>query len=33
MIDLGKKNILGVLVNVIDYEAATDKIIHAAKSQ
>jgi exopolysaccharide biosynthesis WecB/TagA/CpsF family protein len=31
MIDLGKKNILGVLVNAIDYEAATDKIISAAK--
>jgi N-acetylglucosaminyldiphosphoundecaprenol N-acetyl-beta-D-mannosaminyltransferase len=33
MIDLGKKNILGVLVNAIDYEAATDRIITAAKSQ
>jgi len=33
MIDLGKKNILGVLVNAIDYEAATEKIIAAAKSQ
>jgi N-acetylglucosaminyldiphosphoundecaprenol N-acetyl-beta-D-mannosaminyltransferase len=33
MIDLGKKNILGVLVNVIDYEAATGKIVAAAKSQ
>jgi exopolysaccharide biosynthesis WecB/TagA/CpsF family protein len=33
MIDLGKKNILGVLVNAIDYEAATDRIIAAAKSQ
>jgi exopolysaccharide biosynthesis WecB/TagA/CpsF family protein len=33
MIDLGKKNILGVLVNVIDYEAATDRIITAAKSR
>jgi N-acetylglucosaminyldiphosphoundecaprenol N-acetyl-beta-D-mannosaminyltransferase len=33
MIDLGKKNILGVLVNAIDYEAATDKILTAAKNQ
>lgn len=30
MIDLGKKNVLGVLVNAIDYEAATERIIHAA---
>src|SRR3972149_6611855 len=33
MIDLGKKNILGVLVNAIDYEAATDRIITASKSR
>jgi N-acetylglucosaminyldiphosphoundecaprenol N-acetyl-beta-D-mannosaminyltransferase len=33
MIDLGKKNILGVLVNAIDYEAATERIITAAKNQ
>ena len=33
MIDLGKKNILGVWVNAIDYEAATDRIISAAKNQ
>jgi exopolysaccharide biosynthesis WecB/TagA/CpsF family protein len=33
MIDLGKKNILGVLVNIIDYEAATEKIITAAKNK
>lgn len=33
MIDLGKKNILGVLVNALDYEAAVDKIISAAKNR
>lgn len=30
MIDLDKQNILGVLVNAIDYEAAVEKIIQAA---
>ncbi|MGE5656097.1 MAG: WecB/TagA/CpsF family glycosyltransferase [Actinomycetota bacterium] len=30
MIDKGKKNILGVLVNALDYEAAVEKIITAA---
>lgn len=30
MIDKGKKNILGVWVNALDYEAAVDKIIAAA---
>jgi exopolysaccharide biosynthesis WecB/TagA/CpsF family protein len=29
--DLGKKNVLGVLVDAIDYEAAVDRIIDAAK--
>ena len=33
MIDLGKKNILGVLVNAIDYEGALTRIILAAKQQ
>lgn len=31
MIDRGKKNLLGVLVNAIDYEAAITKIISAAR--
>ena len=33
MIDGGKKNIAGVLVNAIDYEAAVAKIIEAAKAK
>lgn len=33
MIDGGKRNILGVLVNVIDYDAAVEQIIGAAKAQ
>lgn len=32
MKDLGKRNLLGVLVDAIDYEAAVDKIITAAKA-
>ncbi len=32
MIDLGKKNILGVLVNGIDYEATVEKVIFAANN-
>lgn len=31
MIDLGKKNVLGVLVDAVDYEAAVDRIIRAAE--
>jgi exopolysaccharide biosynthesis WecB/TagA/CpsF family protein len=31
MIDLGKKNILGVLIDAVDYEAAVDRIIRAAE--
>ena len=31
MIDQGKKNVLGVHVNAVDYEAAVEKIISAAK--
>ena len=30
MIDQGKRNVLGVLVDAIDYEAATEKVISAA---
>jgi N-acetylglucosaminyldiphosphoundecaprenol N-acetyl-beta-D-mannosaminyltransferase len=33
MIDHGKKNILGINVNAIDYEAAVDKVIRAGKSR
>jgi N-acetylglucosaminyldiphosphoundecaprenol N-acetyl-beta-D-mannosaminyltransferase len=33
MIDLGKQNIIGVGVSAIDYDAATKRIIHAAKQK
>jgi exopolysaccharide biosynthesis WecB/TagA/CpsF family protein len=33
MIDQGKRNVLGVLVNVIDYEAAAEKVLAAAREQ
>lgn len=33
MIDLGKKNILGVGINAVDYESAVDKIIAAARAK
>ena len=33
MIDLGKKNVLGILVNAVNYEAAVDKIIVAARAR
>lgn len=33
MIDKGKNNVLGVMVNAVDYEAAVDKIITAAKNR
>lgn len=33
MIDQGKKNLLGIGINAIDYEAAVAKIIAAAKAQ
>jgi exopolysaccharide biosynthesis WecB/TagA/CpsF family protein len=33
MIDRGKYNLLGVLVNAIDYEAAVERVIVAAKSR
>lgn len=32
MIDLGKKNVLGIEVNAIDYEAAVQKVIAAAQA-
>jgi len=31
MLDLGKQNILGISVNAVDYELATDRIIRSAK--
>jgi N-acetylglucosaminyldiphosphoundecaprenol N-acetyl-beta-D-mannosaminyltransferase len=33
MIDLGKKNVLGILVNAVNYEAAVSKIIGAAHTR
>jgi len=33
MIDAGKRNVLGVLVNVIDYAAATEKVVSAARDR
>jgi exopolysaccharide biosynthesis WecB/TagA/CpsF family protein len=33
MIDHGKRSVLGVLVNVIDYEAAAGKVLAAAREQ
>ena len=30
MIDCGKRNVLGVLVDVVDYQAATEQVVHAA---
>jgi exopolysaccharide biosynthesis WecB/TagA/CpsF family protein len=33
MIDQGKRNVLGVLVNVIDYAAAAEKVLAAAREQ
>jgi exopolysaccharide biosynthesis WecB/TagA/CpsF family protein len=33
MIDQGKRSVLGVLVNVIDYAAATEKVLAAAREQ
>jgi exopolysaccharide biosynthesis WecB/TagA/CpsF family protein len=33
MIDQGKRNVLGVLVNVIDYDAAAEKVLVAAREQ
>lgn len=33
MIDLGRHNILGIRINAVDYEAAVDRVIVAAKQQ
>lgn len=33
MIDRGKKNILGVLIDAVDYEGAVEKIVTAAKAR
>lgn len=33
MIDLGKRNVLGIMVDAVDYEAAADKILSAARSR
>ena len=33
MIDQGKKNVLGILVNAVNYEAAVSKIIEAARAR
>ena len=33
MIDKGKKNVLGILVNAVNYEAAVSKIIEAARAR
>ena len=32
MIDKGKKNVLGILVNAVNYEAAVSKILAAASA-
>ena len=33
MIDLGKRNVLGIGVNAIDYEAAVARVIKAGKNR
>lgn len=33
MIDSGKRNVLGVLVDVVDYEAATERVLTAARQR
>ncbi len=33
MLNSGKRNILGVLINAVDYESAVDTIIRAAKEK
>ncbi|HEX5542313.1 MAG TPA: WecB/TagA/CpsF family glycosyltransferase [Micromonospora sp.] len=33
MIDRGKRNVLGVLVDAIDYESATDRVVAAARER
>lgn len=32
MIDAGKRNVLGVLINVVDYEAAVSRVLDAARN-
>lgn len=33
MIDAGKKNVLGVMIDAVDYEAAVDRVISAARER
>jgi exopolysaccharide biosynthesis WecB/TagA/CpsF family protein len=33
MIDQGKRNVLGIMVDAIDYEAATEKVVSAARTR
>ena len=33
MVNLGKKNVVGVMINAIDYEAAIELIVQAAKER
>lgn len=33
MLDAGKRNVLGVLVDVVDYEAATERVLTAARQR
>lgn len=33
MIDAGKRNVLGILVDVVDYEAATEQVLTAARAR
>ena len=33
MLDFGRKNILGIGINAVDYEAAVEKIITAAREK
>lgn len=30
MLNKGKRNIVGILIDAVDYEAATDFVLHAA---
>ena len=32
MLDIGKRNLLGVLIDVVDYEAVLERIVAAAVS-
>ncbi len=33
MIDLGKQNLLGVLIDAVDYDAATERVVRAARER